>query len=35
MVERFIEKMTHRGFDIKPMTKVTDAEIFDFRMRMK
>ena len=35
MVEKFIEKMTHRGFSIRPMTEVTDAEILDFRMRMK
>ena len=35
MVVRFIEQMKHRGFDIKPMTEVTDTEIFDFRMRIK
>ena len=35
MVVRFIEEMRHRGFDIKPMTEVTDAEILDFRMQMK
>ena len=35
MVEKFIEKMMHRGFSIRPMTEVTDAEILDFRMRMK
>lgn len=35
MVVRFIEQMKHRGFVIKPITEVTDAEVFDFRMRMK
>ena len=34
MIERFIETMRHRGFDIKPMTEVTDVEILDFRTRM-
>ena len=35
MVEKFIETMKEHGFDIKSMTEVTDAEILDFRMRMK
>lgn len=35
MIERFIETMRHHGFVIKPMTEVTDAEILDFRTRMK
>lgn len=35
MVEKFIETMKERGFNIKPMTEVTDAEILDFRTRMK
>ena len=34
-VEKFIEQMKERGFSIRPMTEVTDAEILDFRTRMK
>ena len=35
MVEKFIEQMTHRGFSIRPLAEVTDAEILDFRTRIK
>ena len=34
MVEKFIEQMKERGFNIKPMNEVTGGEILDFRMRM-